>query len=133
MIKSGVMWINPTKGRGVFATTDIKKGEIVEHCETLFSIDPVDVALLTRSPLVQKIFFNLFSKPEKSVAIALGNGSLYNHSETPNMVFYPHVEKKTKLVYIHFEATQDIGAGDELTIDYTGGGKRNTPLDFIPT
>lgn len=125
-----VKYINPEKGRGVFATTDFLKDEIVEECQTLFTIDTLTVDVLTRLPFIQKVFFNLFEKPEKSVAIALGTGSLYNHSSTPNLEFYPHVDPDTKLVYIRFVATRQINSGEELTIDYTGGGKRKAPLDF---
>lgn len=53
-----------------------------------------------------------FSK--RKAAIALGNGSLYNHSSQPNAAFYFNYSKK--ILYI--EAIKDISKEEEITINY---------------
>ena len=47
------------------------------------------------------------------VAVALGYGSLYNHSYTPN-AHYVDVDQCRK----RFVALRDIEAGEEITINY---------------
>ena len=47
------------------------------------------------------------------VGLALGTGSLYNHSGDPNMEFY---RVKNHVV---FKALRPIRVGEELTISYT--------------
>ena len=49
-------------------------------------------------------------------AIALGNGSLYNHEVQANANFILDFEHKT----IDFVAVKNISAGEEITITYTG-------------
>jgi hypothetical protein len=60
------------------------------------------------------------------VAVALGCGSLYNHDPNPNATFERHTDTDTLVVY----AARDITAGEEIFIDYTGGGLN--PLWFEP-
>jgi SET domain-containing protein len=50
-------------------------------------------------------------------AIALGLGSLYNHSEAPNAEF----EMDYDFDQIRFAAILDIAAGQEITTDYRSG------------
>ena len=51
-------------------------------------------------------------------AVGLGHASLYNHAEDPTCRYEAH-ELIDALVVI---AVHDVFAGQELTIDYTGGG-----------
>jgi hypothetical protein len=50
-----------------------------------------------------------------TVALALGYGSLYNHSYRPN-ARYDDVGPQTK----EFTALQDIQPGEEITVNYNG-------------
>jgi len=67
-------------GRGVFADRPFIKNELVESCECLYLASQ---DLLPNHP----ILFYAYWINEKTVALALGNGSLYNHNPKPNLVF----------------------------------------------
>ena len=58
-------------------------------------------------------------------AIALGYGSLFNHSDTPNAEFNLDLDAEN----IHFLATEDIAAGIEITTNYRAG-RPDQPLWF---
>jgi len=58
-------------------------------------------------------------------AIALGLGSLYNHSDKANAMFTMDYDFKQ----IRFVAIRDIGAGEEITTNYRKG-KPEMPLWF---
>jgi SET domain-containing protein len=97
--------IDPIKGRGVWAQENIKRGETIEVCHILvFDFDEV-------GPSLEGYVFN-FDKVH--VALALGNGSLYNHRNTPNAA--AHMDHSERLLY--FEARKLIKKGEEITIDY---------------
>src|SRR5690606_559653 len=59
------------------------------------------------------------------VALALGYGSLYNHSYTPNAT-YLDLPNQTKL----FRALRDIPPGEEVTINYNGSPDDRTDVGF---
>jgi len=59
------------------------------------------------------------------VAIALGYGSLYNHSYTPN-AHYRDIGRRSK----EFLAVRDIAAGEEITVNYNGDPQDRTAVDF---
>ena len=68
------------KGRGVFALSDFKKGELIESCPVL-TFTPKERKLLERTQL------NYYVYPwrsTRSASISLGYGSIYNHSFSPN-------------------------------------------------
>ena len=54
------------------------------------------------------------SQAGKTSALALGHGSLYNHSDESNA--FVEMEDSTNLLY--FYALKKIKAGEEITIDY---------------
>lgn len=94
---------SPLHGYGVFAGKKIKKGEIVEECCFLeISRDlnpPEDYA---------------FNHGEKSAALLLGYGMLYNHSDVKNVAY---IFDQQKQIYL-FTAVRDIHKGEELCIFY---------------
>ncbi|MDJ0340705.1 SET domain-containing protein-lysine N-methyltransferase [Streptomyces sp. H10-C2] len=53
-----------------------------------------------------------------AAAIALGYGSLYNHSALPRARYH----KNFPAGVVEFVAAHDIAAGCEITVDYTDGG-----------
>ena len=59
------------------------------------------------------------------LALALGYGSLYNHSYRPN-ARYVDLAGRTKL----FTAMRDIAAGEEITVNYNGEPEDDTPVGF---
>lgn len=95
------------KGRGVFARQAIPAGTIIERVPVLvLPMDEIDSSLLADY---------CFFWGGDTVALALGYGSLYNHSYTPNAE-YQDMWPRTKV----FRALRDIAAGEEITINYNG-------------
>jgi len=111
-------------GRGVYARRDIKKDEIIEKCP-IIEVPKHDVANLRESILVTYFFY--FGKNKERLIIALGFGSIYNHTYEPNATYkIKHTEKT-----IDFIALNDIKKDDEITVNYNyGNPKDKSPLWF---
>ncbi|MGI9098425.1 MAG: SET domain-containing protein-lysine N-methyltransferase [Solirubrobacteraceae bacterium] len=60
-----------------------------------------------------------FNWPDGAAAIALGYGSLYNHAASHNARYL----KDPAASVVVFVALVDIAPGDEITVDYTDGGR----------
>ena len=111
-------------GRGVFAAQKIKKGEAIEVCP-LIIVPKSDMSNLRESILVTYFFY--FGKKKERLAVALGFGSIYNPSYTPNATYQIRVKKKT----IDFIAIKDIKKNEEITFNYSFGNPKNkNPLWF---
>lgn len=97
-------------GRGVFAAEHISGGEVIEECPVI----RVPAAQLGRlgATVVDEYYFSW----EGDGAIALGHGSLYNHSSTPNAEYL----KDTADDVLTVRALTDIVAGEEIAFDYGG-------------
>lgn len=108
-------------GRGIFATRDIKKDELIEE-------SPVIVSLKDEWKYLKKtvLYYYCFHWGKKDTAIALGYGALFNHSYTPNMRF----KNNKKNLTIDFYAIVDIKEGEELTINYNGDPDDSSDLWF---
>ena len=63
---------------------------------------------------------------DKDAGLAAGFGSIYNHSSAANVAY----RKDAAAHELEFVAQRDIAAGEELRIDYTGGGDASAPLWF---
>jgi SET domain-containing protein len=111
-------------GRGVFASCDIKKGELIETCPMVV-MDKKSVPHLDETELGNYYFE--WGKDFKHAAIALGFGSLYNHSYTPNAYF----DQDFSAHVIRVVALSDIAKGTEITFNYNGDEDDKTPL-WIP-
>lgn len=96
-------------GRGIFANKNIKKGTIVEISE-LITIDSTKEDKMVSST---KLKHYLYLYKDTS-ALALGLGSLFNHSNHPNVSWKMNEKNKT----IVFKVNQDIEKGQQLFIDY---------------
>ena len=119
--KSGIL----NAGRGVYARHDIKKGEIIESCP-IIEVPKHDMSKLKESILVAYFFY--FGKNKEQLAMALGFGSIYNHSYKPNATYkIRHGEK-----IIDFIALNDIKKDKEITFDYSSGNLKDkkSPLWF---
>jgi SET domain-containing protein len=97
--------IDPIKARGVYAAEKIHKGEIIEVCQLLLM--PLSQAPDALEPFV-------FTYDKNNLAVALGNGSLYNHHNSPNALCYFEFRKKLLV----FEAKKNIQIGQEIFINY---------------
>lgn len=107
------------KGRGVFATQEYGRGQIIER-------SPVIVMLRTDILLHHKLAQYVFSWDDDHYALALGYGSLFNHSHRPNMSYLMVREKRL----IYFRARNPIRVGEELSINYTGDPKSGYTIYF---
>lgn len=99
------------KGRGVFTSKILNKGDLIEICPVIV------MTYKEHQKLVGHIMENytfVWDTRKKSVAILLGFGSLYNHSVKPNADYI----KKLKEGVMVFKAMRRIKAGEEITIDY---------------
>jgi len=67
----------------------------------------------------------VFDWGKGTVALALGYGSLYNHSYAPN-ARYDDEGQRTKI----FTALRDIEAGEEITVNYNGHEDDQSPVGF---
>lgn len=105
------------KGRGVFARRWIRAREVIEKVPVI--VLPVEEGEAGR--LADYVF--LWNR--RSVALALGYGSLYNHSYRPN-ARYDDVGKQTKV----FTALRDIAPGEEITVNYNGEPEDESPVGF---
>lgn len=93
------------KGRGLYASSSIKRGELIEVCELiLLNMDEVNGSLESY----------VYGYTKNKAAIALGNGSLLNHSDRSNSDFSFDYKKKLLLI----KARKDISPGEEITINY---------------
>lgn len=96
---------DPVKGRGVYASQDIAKGEVIEICELIV------IKLQDVPPDLEGYVYH-YNKSK--AAVALGNGSLYNHSKKANCDFYYNPRKS----HLYIRAKKAIKKGTEVTINY---------------
>lgn len=110
-------------GRGVFTGALINAGSIIEICPILY-LPEKDVKPL-QDTIINDYYFE-WGKDLKAGALALGYGSIYNHSFTANANY--KVDMEMDVLYI--EALRDIVAGEEITINYNGTPGDDSPLWF---
>jgi uncharacterized protein len=109
------------KGRGVFARRPIEEDEIIERVPVI--VLPADQ--VGDDPDLNPLAGYIFAWGRGTVALALGYGSLYNHSFEPN-ARYDDVGGRTKL----FVAIRKIDAGEEITVNYNGQPEDRSPVWF---
>lgn len=95
------------KGRGVFASVAIPAGTIIEVCP---------VIVVPTEEIVDTTLGNFaFTWSRNAVAIALGFGSLYNHSYHANARYVDRGRRQKQII-----AERDILPHEEITINYNG-------------
>jgi uncharacterized protein len=107
----------------VFACLQIEKYEIIE-CAHVIAI-PEAQRQFFRNTVLRHYYFN-WGVDFKDAAIALGYGSLYNHSIHPNAGFAMQLAEK----FIKFYALATIRIGEEITINYNGTPGDKYPITF---
>ena len=107
-------------GRGVFALRRFDPDELIEACPVV-RVPSEDVTAVCSTVLGHYVY-----EWDEGVAVALGFGSLYNHAAEPNARY----ERDTDPEVLRVVASRPIEAGDEVLIDYTGGGAQE--LWFAP-
>ena len=111
-------------GRGVFTAADIPEGALLEICPVIV-MPREHLKQLDETGLYDYYF--LWGLKDEACAIALGYGSLYNHSYTPNAVYLPDFEGQA----LHFMALRDLEAGEEITVNYNGNPGDNEAVWFM--
>lgn len=104
---------SPLGGRGVYTAAPVAEGSLLEICPVIV-LPPEDLPAIHGSRLHDYYF--LWGEDEQSCAIALGYGSLYNHSFEPNAYYQADYESDTLLFFAH----RDLEAGEEITVNYNG-------------
>ncbi|AXI09267.1 SET domain-containing protein-lysine N-methyltransferase [Oceanobacillus sp. 143] len=107
--------------RGVFATCDIKKGELLHEAPVISY--PNDQHQYIEQTILADYAFEYGINHS---AILLGYGMLFNHSYQPNAVYEISFSDHT----FNFYAFTDIKAGDEILINYNGDVDDKDPLWF---
>ena len=109
------------KGRGVFTDAPIARGTVIESCPVLVLPAPDRQAL--RETALYDYYFD-WGEDGRDLAVALGLGSLYNHSFSPNATYM----KRLRLGLIEFVALRAIAADEEILINYNGDPEDRSPL-----
>jgi SET domain-containing protein len=110
-------------GRGIFATREIQKGELIHESPVIITLKD-EYKYLKKTVLLEYVFW--WREDYKECALALGYGSLFNHSYTPNALYKRKLTKGT----IDFFAHTVIFAGEEILINYNGDPDDDTPVWF---
>ncbi|NQW43283.1 MAG: SET domain-containing protein-lysine N-methyltransferase [Bacteroidetes bacterium] len=112
-IENGNLYVSNAghKGRGVFTSKILYKGDVIEICPA------IEIRYKEHQALVSHQLENytfVWNTKKKSAAIILGFGSLYNHSKKANA---DYIKKVSEGVMI-YKALKTIKKGEEITIDY---------------
>ena len=93
---------SPIHGYGVFANQDFQPGDIIEECYSLLADSK------------NTDFKNYYFQAADKIAIPLGFGCIYNHSNQPNANYGFDVESSL----IIFSAHLPIQRGEEILVSY---------------
>ena len=110
----------PNSGKGVFASAEIRKGEIIEIAPILI-LEFTDFIDTKWNKLFEYYFWM-----DDYVALALGFGSLYNHAKDANAKY----ELNREIEIITFTALKNIKKDEEILFNYKGSTTSKAPLWF---
>ena len=99
------------KGRGVFSNEPIPKDTIIEFCPVII-LPSIEKKYIDHTKLYDYYF--LWGNDQDDMAIALGYGSLYNHSYKPNAYYETYFEEKIIVI----KSLRHIDAHEEICISY---------------
>lgn len=112
--------LSPRLGiRGLLAARDIRAGEIIERCPVV--LIPVTQEDALEATALANYYF-LWT--DEHYAMALGYGSLLNHSYSANACFERDFEHNIMV----FRTAKMVRQGEELTINYNGDPDDDTPI-----
>ncbi len=103
----------PAAGYGVFATQDIRPGELLETAP--FIEVPFQTVYSHENSLLRDYVFASHRKP-RHVLIVFGKGSMYNCSPKPNAAYMINGKDPGRL--LDYYALKPIRSGEEILIDY---------------
>ncbi len=108
---------NNKMGRGVYTDGYMGACELIEVCPVL---------LIPTEKCPETLENHVFMWDDINLALALGNGSLYNHSYEPNVIYCRDYDNQQ----IYFISLKRIPANTELTINYNGDITDKNPMWF---
>jgi SET domain-containing protein len=116
-VEDGTLEIRASKcggpnGRGVFATRDIAKDQLIEECPLLLIED------IEYTSQNHPLSTYLFQVDDDTSALALGYGSLYNHAGKKANATYA-IDEDDRLLRVY--AARSIDADEEITVNYGTG------------
>ncbi len=111
------------RGKGVFTTTDIQEGTILEISPVLVMTE-TDRNLLDQSLLHDYIFE--WEAEKKTCCMALGYIPMYNHSSPSNCDYIMDFEHETMSIV----TVRDVQKGEELFINYNGAWNEDNDVWF---
>lgn len=112
--------LSPTLGiRGLLAARDLAVGEVIERCPVVL-IPVVQEDALEATALANYYFL----WTDEHYAMALGYGSLLNHSYNANACFERDFDNNIMI----FRTAKAVRRGEELTINYNGDPDDDTPI-----
>ncbi len=117
-------------GRGVFARVDISDGTVFERVPVILIPKSQvfgDTPEAKRAARISWYVFTWIQTKRQYVAMSLGYGSIYNHSETHNARYQMKMPD-----IMEYYAIRDIKAGEEITINYRGDQASHGDLGFDP-
>ena len=119
------LYIAPTvhMGRGVFTSTFIEAGTVVEIAPVIV-MSKADRVLLDKTLLHDYIFE--WGEKKDQCCMALGYVPVYNHSYNSNCEYEMDFLNQN----IQIRAIKPISAGEELFINYNGDFDDTSPLWF---
>jgi SET domain-containing protein len=119
------LFIAPTgeRGRGVFTSTAIRKGTVIEVSPVIVMTEE-DRKLLDQTLLHDYIFE--WGLRKKGCCMALGYIPLYNHSYKSNCEY--EMDYDGQLISVR--TVRSIKAGEELFINYNGDWNNPAPVWF---
>lgn len=105
-------------GRGVFASKDIKKGEIIERCPL------IQMGNRSRYQTDPQVYGYMYAQPPCDCYectyhgflffMALGYGMIYNHQDNPNALWkFNYTQLLGDVI-----AVKDIGINEEIFVSY---------------
>jgi uncharacterized protein len=127
-LQNGHIYVAPSTlhGTGVFASQDIEVGDMIEICPVL--LFPKEQLVHFQQTVLDDYYFD-WGDNDDFYAIALGYGSLYNHSYVPNAEYDMDFDSNT----IDIHCIKPISAGHEIFINYNGYPEDQTPVWFEKT
>ena len=103
-------------GRGVFTTIDLPD-DVVIHVAPLILLSDDDHEHLSHTALDGYVY----DWADGGVALALGLGSVFNHAHVPNVGYELAPDEHPVFPAFVYRTQRAVRAGEELTIDYSGG------------
>ena len=94
------------------------------HVSHIIKIPAVELPVIHKTVLHDYYF--LWGEQQNQAAIALGYGSLFNHSYDANAYFNMDLNNET----MDFYSASDIEAGEEIFVNYNGEPNDSQPVWF---